>query len=260
KSAAGKQALLFINPHTSFYFRSELHVTSGEGLNAYGASTWGQFFIYQGFNEYCGWMHTSSAADAIDEFREKITRKGTKLFYKFGNEERPVEVTQIDVPYKLPDGKMTTRSFDVFRTHHGPVVRKDENGNWITTALMNTPTKALMQSFGRTKAKSLKEFEQVMELHANSSNNTLYADRDGNIAYFHVNYIPIRDVKFDWTRPVDGSDPASDYKRLLSFKDSPHLLNPATGWVYNSNNWPWSAGGSASLKRADFPRWVDNGV
>jgi len=260
KNTAGKQALLLINPHTSFYFRSELHVTSGEGLNAYGASTWGQFFIYQGFNEYCGWMHTSSAADAIDEFREKITRKGTKLFYKFGNEERPVEVTQIAVPYKLPDGKMTTRSFDVFRTHHGPVVRKDENGNWITTALMNTPTKALMQSFGRTKAKSLKEFEQVMELHANSSNNTLYADREGNIAYFHVNYIPIRDVKFDWTRPVDGSDPASDYKGLLSFKDSPNLVNPATGWVYNSNNWPWSAGGSASLKRADFPRWVDNGV
>jgi acyl-homoserine lactone acylase PvdQ len=260
KNTVDKHALLLINPHTSFFFRSELQMTSGEGLNAYGAATWGQFFIYQGFNEYCGWMHTSSAVDAIDEFRETVTRNGTKVSYKFGMEQRPVRVTQIAVPYRLPNGSMATRSFDVLSTHHGPIVRKDENGNWIAVALMNTPIKALMQSFGRTKAKNIKEFEQVMELHGNSSNNTLYADRDGNIAYFHANYVPIRDAKFDWTRPVDGSDPATEYKGLLSFKDSPNLINPSTGWVYNSNNWPWSAGGSASLKRSDYPRWVDNGV
>jgi acyl-homoserine-lactone acylase len=52
------KALLLINPHTSFYFRAELQMTSGEGLNAFGATTWGQFFIYQGFNENVGWMHT----------------------------------------------------------------------------------------------------------------------------------------------------------------------------------------------------------
>jgi acyl-homoserine lactone acylase PvdQ len=260
KNTVGKHALLLINPHTSFFFRSELQVTSGEGLNAYGAATWGQFFIYQGFNDNCGWMHTSSAVDAIDEYRETVTRKGTKFFYRSGGADKPVEVTQIAVPYKLPDGTMGSRSFDVFRTQHGPVVRKDENGNWITVALMNTPVKALMQSFGRTKARNLKEYEEVMDLHANSSNNTLYADRDGNIAYFHANYVPIRDVKFDWTRPVDGSDPATEYKGLLSFKDSPNVINPSTGWVYNSNNSPWSAAGSASLKQSDYPRWVDNGV
>jgi acyl-homoserine-lactone acylase len=260
KNTVDKHALLLINPHTSFFFRSELQVTSGEGLNAYGAATWGQFFIYQGFNDFCGWMHTSSAVDAIDEFRESVTRKGNKISYKSGSDEKLVVVTQIAIPYRLPNGTMTSKSFDVFRTQHGPVVRKDENGNWITVALMNTPVNALLQSFGRTKAKNLKEFEQVMELHGNSSNNTLYADRDGNIAYFHANYIPIRDAKFDWTRPVDGSDPAAEYKGLLSFKDSPNLINPSTGWVYNSNNSPWSAGGSASLKPSDYPRWVDNGV
>jgi acyl-homoserine lactone acylase PvdQ len=117
-----------------------------------------------------------------------------------------------------------------------------------------------MQSYGRTKAKNIREFEQVMELQANSSNNTIYADRDGNIAYFHANYVPVRDTKFDWTKPVDGSDPATEYKGLLSFKDSPHLINPSTGWVYNSNNWPWSAAGPASLRQADYPRWVSVGT
>jgi acyl-homoserine-lactone acylase len=259
KNTKDGHALLLINPHTSFFFRSELQMTSGEGLNAYGASTWGQFFIYQGFNEHCGWMHTSSAVDAIDEFRESIVKKGDKYTYKFGSEERPVGETIITVPYKTKTG-MAERTFTVYRTHHGPVIRKDETGNWITVALMNTPVKALMQSYGRTKARNLKEFEQIMDLHANSSNNTLYADRDGHIAYFHANYVPIRDSKFDWTKPVDGSDPATEYKSLLSFKDSPNLIDPSTGWVYNSNDWPWSAGGAASLKRSDYPRWVDNGV
>ena len=259
KNTKNGNALFLINPHTSFFFRSELQMTSGEGLNVYGASTWGQFFIYQGFNENCGWMHTSSAVDAIDEFRETIAKKDAGYTYKFGSEQRPVTETVIAIPYKTANG-MSERKFTVYRTHHGPVVRRDENGNWITISLMNTPVKALMQSWGRTKTRNIGEFEKVMDLHGNSSNNTIYADRDGHIAYFHANYVPVRDAKFDWTKPVDGSDPATEYRGLLSFKDSPNLIDPATGWAFNSNNWPWSAGGAASLKRSDYPRWVDNGV
>lgn len=259
KNTVGKKALLLINPHTSFFFRSELQMTSGEGLNAYGAVTWGQIFIYQGFNENCGWMHTSSAADSIDEFRETIVKKDGKYFYKFGTEERPVAVTPIKVAVKTANGT-SERTYKVFRTHHGPVVRKTADGQWITVRLMHEPIKALMQSYGRTKAKNYKEFKEVMELKANSSNNTLYADADGNIAYFHVNYMPKRDPKFDWTKPVDGSDPATDYKGLHALDDLPNLKNPASGWVYNSNNSPWSAAGSSSLKQADFPKYVDSGI
>ena len=65
-NTAGHHALLLINPHTSFFFRSEVQVTSGEGLNAYGAVTWGQFFVYQGFNEHAGWMHTSSGVNNVN--------------------------------------------------------------------------------------------------------------------------------------------------------------------------------------------------
>ena len=92
-----------------------------------------------------------------------------------------------------------------------------------------------------------------MELHTNSSNNTIYADADGTIAYFHSNFIPKRDAKFDWTKPVDGSDPATEWHELLSIDESPGLKNPKSGWLYNSNNWPWSAAGPDSPKRDDFP-------
>ncbi len=252
-------ALLLINPHTSFFFRSELQMTSGEGLNAYGASTWGQFFIYQGFNEHCGWMHTSSAVDAIDEFVETVVKKGGSYVYKHGGEERPVTASNITVPYKTVKG-MAERTFIVYRTQHGPVIRKAEDGKWVTVSLMNKPIEALTQSYTRTKAKNYKEFKQIMELHSDSSNNTIYADDAGNIAYFHANYIPRRDTKFDWTKPVDGSDAETDYKGLLGVDESPNLFNPTSGWLYNSNNWPWSAAGASSLKQSDFPRYVDSGV
>ncbi len=251
-------SLLLINPHTSFFFRSELQMTSDEGLNAYGASTWGQFFIYQGFSERCGWMHTSSAADAIDEYLETIVKKDGQVLYKYGTELRPLTATVVSVPFKTPTG-MSERKFTVYRTHHGPVIRS-ESDKWVTIGLMNEPVKALTQSYTRTKAKNYAEFKQVMELHANSSNNTIYADADGHIAYFHANFIPRRDAKFDWTKPVDGSDPATDWKGLLAVDESPNLYDPASGWLYNSNNWPWSAAGPSSPKRSDYPIYVDSGV
>lgn len=256
-NTTGHRALLLINPHTTFFFRSELQMASEEGLNAYGAVTWGQFFIYQGFNDRAGWMHTSSAVDDVDEYLETVVKKGENYFYKYGNEERPVLSSVITVPYKSGDG-MAEKKFTVYRTHHGPVVR-EMNGKWVTYALMREPVKSLTQSYSRTKARDYKSFRQTMELHTNSSNNTIYADADGNIAYFHGNFIPRRDPGFDWTRPVDGSNPATDWKGLLSVDETPHLLNPASGWLYNTNNWPWSAAGPSSPKKSDYPAYVDNG-
>lgn len=258
-NTASHKALLLINPHTSFFFRSELQMVSGEGLNAYGAVTWGQFFIYQGFNERAGWMHTSSGVDNIDEYREMVISKGEGLnYYKYGNEERPMKTTRITVPYKTPAGMMK-KVFTVYRTHHGPVVR-EAGGMWISVRLMEDPMHALMQSYSRTKARDYKSFRQIMELHTDSSNNTVFADADGDIAYFHSNFIPRREQRFDWTKPVDGSDPATEWHGVLSVDETPNLLNPAVGWLYNSNNWPWSAAGPDSAKRADYPAYVERGT
>ena len=250
-------ALLLINPHTSFFFRSELQMTSEEGLNAYGAVTWGQFFVYQGFNDRCGWMHTSSSVDNIDEYVETIVKKGDGYFYKYGTEERPVTVQRITVPFKTATG-MAAREFTVYRTHHGPVVR-ELDGKWVTVRLMQEPLKALTQSFTRTKSTNYQQFRQSMELHTNSSNNTIYADADGKIAYFHANFVPRRNPTFDWSKPVDGSDPATEWDGVMGIDETPFLLNPANGWLYNTNNSPWSAAGPNSPKKSDYPTYVDPG-
>jgi acyl-homoserine lactone acylase PvdQ len=256
-NTAAHHALLLINPHTSFFFRSELQMVSDTGLNAYGAVTWGQFFIYQGFNERAGWMHTSSGVDAVDEYLETVEKKGDRFFYKYGNEQRPMLTAEIAVPYKTDHG-MAERKFTVYRTHHGPVVR-ELNGKWVSVRLMQEPIKALTQSYTRTKARDYKQYRQTMELKANSSNNTIFADADGDIAYFHGNFIPRRDTKFDWTKPVDGSTPETEWHGLLSIDETPHLLNPQSGWLYNTNNWPWSAAGPSSPKKEDYPAYVEMG-
>ena len=250
-------ALLLINPHTSFFFRSELQMTSEEGLDAYGAVTWGQFFVYQGFNERTGWMHTSSGVDAIDEYLETVIQREGSWYYRHGAEERPLVTRTLTVPYRT-DAGIAEKTFTVYYTEHGPVVRKQDD-KWVTIALMREPVKALTQSYTRTKARSYDEFKQTMEQHTNSSNNTIYADADGNIAYFHGNFIPRREPSLDWTRPVDGSDPATDWQGLLSVDEAPNLLNPESGWLYNSNDWPWTAAGPSSRDRADFPAYVENG-
>src|SRR5256714_2388775 len=250
-------ALLLINPHTSFFFRAELQVVSEQGLDAYGAVTWGQMFVYQGFNDRAGWMHTSSGVDAIDEYLETVVKKGNRYFYRYGSADRPLTVATITVPYKTAGG-MRRKTFTIYRTHHGPIVRH-VGDRWVSIRLMQDPVHALMQSYSRTKANSYRAFRQTMELHTNSSNNTVYADGDGNIAYFHGNFIPRRDTSFDWTRPVDGSNPATEWHGVLPVDETPHLLNPASGWLYNSNDAPWWAAGASSPRKEDFPAYVQTG-
>ncbi len=251
-------ALLLINPHTSFFFRSELQVTSAAGLNAYGAATWGQFFIYQGFNPKAGWMHTSSGVDNVDEFAEDVTiGSDGKTRYRYGSESRPVMLKPVTLFYRKQDGSTGKRSFITYATHHGPIVRQEADGRWIAVALMNRPVQALEQSYLRTKATDYASFVKVAQLQANSSNNTLFADSRGEIAYLHPQFVPVRDDRFDYRKPVDGADPATDWHGLHTLQSLPHVVDPANGWVMNVNDWPWTAAGADSPKAADFPRYMD---
>jgi len=249
-------ALLLINPHTSFYFRSELQMSSDDGLDAYGAVTWGQFFIYQGFNQHAGWMHTSTGADAVDQFAETIARSNGRPYYRYGSELRPVTMSKISIRYRTTSGAMGTRTFTIYRTHHGPIVA-EQDGKWIAEALMYRPVRALEQSYLRTKAHDFASYERSAALQANSSNNTIFADDSGEIAYLHPQFIPRRDDRFDYTKPVDGSNPATDWHGVDSLDEEPHVVHPSTGYVFNTNDWPYSAAGAASPKRSDFPRYMD---
>jgi len=257
KLTADGHALLLINPHVTFNFRSESQMSSDAGLDAYGASTWGQFFIYQGFNKHIGWMHTSTGVDAVDQFAETVIKHNGKYLYRFGKQSLPVKTRQIAVRYRADDGSMQTRTFTAYFTQHGPIVAK-ENGKWIAEALMNRPIPALEQSWLRTKAIDLASYMKVADLKANSSNNTLFADDKGEIASLAPQFIPKRDNHFDYLKPVDGSNPATAWQGMTPLKAMPSVVNPPNGWVFNTNDWLYSAAGKYSPKRADFPQYMDS--
>ena len=253
---ANGHALLLINPHTSWYFRSELQMSSDEGLDAYGAATWGQFFIYQGFNPHIGWMHSSSGVDVVDEFAETIDQQGKTRCYRYGTACNPLGIRPVTIRYRLPDGKLGSRTFTTFFTHHGPIVRS-ANGRWIAFAMMNRPVEALQQSYLRTRASDLDSFMRIAQLKANSSNNTVFADDKGHIAYLHPQFVPRRDDRFDYTRPVNGSDPATDWGSLHRLPELPNVVSPPNGWVENSNNAPWSSAGAFSPDPKNYPKYMD---
>jgi acyl-homoserine-lactone acylase len=249
-----KNAIIYINPHVTFYYRTEVQVASEEGLNAYGGVTWGTFFVFQGFNEHCGWMHTSSAADVADLFKEKIEKRGDSLFYLFAGKWLPVKNKQITISYKQ-DNTIKQQKFTVYATGHGPVMGI-RNGDWLSLSENNRSLSALMQSWLRTKAKGFEDFKKVMDMRSNSSDNTVFADDKGNIAYWHGDFIPKRDKNLDWSQPVDGTTSATKWKGIHSLNEMVHVYNPASGWIQNCNSTPFTVSGSSSPKKENYPAYM----
>lgn len=251
---ASKNAILYINPHVSFYFRTEVHIVSDEGLNVYGAATWGNFFVYQGFNEHGGWMHTSSYADVADVYEEKIVKKEDSIYYQYNNDLKPVHFKQLLIPYKKGNDLLTV-PVTVYYTKHGPVMGS-RNGKWLSLKERNRSLEALEQSWLRTKTNGLAAFKKVMQMRSNNSDNTTYADDKGNIAYWHGNFMPVRDTNFDWGLPVDGSIAATEWKGIHALENMVHVYNPASGWIENCNSTPFTVSGSSSPKPQNYPAYM----
>jgi len=253
KTASGN-AILYINPHVTFYFRPEVQVVSKEGLNAYGAVTWGQFFVYQGFNEHCGWMHTSSYADVADLYAEKVQQQNGKWMYYYNHQWLPIQQKQITIYYSNGSNKIA-KTFTTYFTHHGPVMAQ-RNHQWIAVKAMNRSMNSLIQSWLRTKANNFDEFKKTMELYSNTSNNTVYADDKGNIAYWHGNFMPRRDTAYNWALPVDGTIAATEWKGLHTLNEIIHVYNPATGFIENCNSTPYTVSGSSSPLKQNYPHYM----
>ncbi len=247
-------AILYINPHVTFYFRPEVHMVSEEGLNAYGAVTWGQPFVYQGFNEHCGWMHTSSEADISDAYIEKLYQKNKDWFYTYDGKEKAVTIKPISIQYKTANG-LETKVFNAMFTHHGPILTQ-RNGEYLSLRHNNRDTKGFMQSWLRTKANSFDAFKKTMDMGANPSNNTVYADAEGNIAYWHGNFLPKRNPTYNWENPVDGSIKATEWLGYHPVNESVHLYNPKNGWLQNCNATPFTVAGKNSPNKKDYATYL----
>lgn len=253
RTASG-HAMLYINPHVPFYFRSEVGLQSEEGLHAYGAVTWGQFFIYQGFNQNCGWMHTSSYGDVGDMYAEKVVKKEGKWFYEYDGKLRPVTVKKLKMQVKQGDELLTT-DITAYYTHHGPVLAA-RDGKWLALKHYNRSYKALLESWLITKANTFAEYKSAMNLLANTSNNTVYADNKGNTAFWYGNFMPKRDPKLNWEIPVDGSTSATEWKGLHPLNELVHIYNPSTGYIQNCNSSVFTASGAASPDKTKYPRYM----
>jgi acyl-homoserine-lactone acylase len=253
KSASG-HALLYINPHVPFYFRSEVELVSDEGLHTYGAVTWGQFFIYQGFNQHCGWMHTSSYADVGDLYAEKVSKKDGKWYYEYDGSLRPVITRKLVLSIKKGD-QVEKLSITGYYTHHGPVLGS-RAGKWLALKANNRSYNALLESWLITKANTLAEYKKAMELVSNTSNSTIYADDKGNIIFWYGNYISKRNPAFNWSMPVDGSTSATEWQGVHALKDIITDMNPATGWIQNCNSTPYTASGTSSPDKSKYPVYM----
>ncbi|HVF80932.1 MAG TPA: penicillin acylase family protein [Flavisolibacter sp.] len=252
---ANNKALLYINPHVSFDFRMEAHMVSEEGLNAYGAVTWGQFFVFQGFNERCGWMHTSSMADAADIYENELLERDGKVYTVYDGVLQPVSQKEIAFALKK-QGSKAHYNFTAFYTHHGPVAGRSKAGKLLSLKILPPSLNSLAQSWQRTKAKSFTEFKNTMQLYANATTNTMYADKEGNIAYWHGNFIPKRDTAYNWTRPVDGTTSKTAWKGAHSLEEIVHFENPAQGFIQNCNSTPFSASGINSINNKPYPAYM----
>lgn len=249
-----KKSILYINPHTSFYYRTEVQMASEEGLNAYGGVTWGTFLVFQGFNENCGWMHTSGRADVADVYKETIEKKDGQYFSLYDGKQLPVKTKEITIRYKQGDA-LLQQTFTTYFTNHGPVMGM-RNGQWLSLRENNRSLDALLQSWLRTKADGFASFKKVMQLRSNTSDNTVFADASGNIAYWHGNYVPRRNPSFDYEQPLDGSTSATDWKGIHELDETVHVYNPATGWIQNTNSTPFTVSGASSPKKQDFPAYM----
>lgn len=247
-------AMLYINPHVTLHARTEAHMVSEEGLNVYGAMAWGQFFVYQGFNEYCGWMHTSSRADAADLYLEKITATGSSMTYLYDGKQKPVVKKEIKLNF-LVEEEMRSTTVTGLYTGHGPVLSKSGD-RYISLRASNRSAKSLLQNWERGKVKNFAEFKKNMSYCSEATDNTTYADNQGNIAHWHGNFIPVRDNKYDWGAPVDGTITATEWKGIHKPEETVYYENPSTGWIQNCNSSPFYSSGDASPKKENFPTYM----
>ncbi|MDQ6757696.1 MAG: penicillin acylase family protein [Bacteroidota bacterium] len=256
KTTTGKSMLL-INPHVSFFGdgqRYEAHLISEQGLNVSGFAMLGNFYIWSGFNSNVGWSHTNTASDYEDVYLEHFNNPSDPSLYQYGNGFKK-EIRWYDTLFYKEGNELKTKIFLFRKTHHGPIVAKHDS-LWVTVKnASNNSAEYILQSWKMCKAKNIKEFTTAMNI-AQLTTNTSYADKFGNIAYWHGNAIPKRNPKFDWRSGVDGRDPETEWKGKHTMNEIVHVINPSSGWIQNCNSTPYESAGGSSPKKEKYPAYM----
>ena len=257
KSASG-HALLFINPHLPFFGPGQVyegHVHSDEGWNFTGYTRFGFPLPYVGHNENGGWVSTDNAADLSDVYLETFDDPARPLAYKYGNGYRLATERSEEIRVKTATG-IETRRLTMRKTHHGPILAA-RDGKMLAIRMAKFESDGwLREWYDMTRAKSLDALKRAMAPLNMLFGNVMYADRQGNTWYLYNGAVPRRDPRFDWTKPVDGSDPATEWQGYHMMAELPQLTNPKTGWMQNCNTTPFLLTSEGNPDQKQFPKYM----
>jgi acyl-homoserine-lactone acylase len=257
KSATG-HAMLFINPHLPFFGSGQVyegHVHSDEGWNFTGYTRFGFPLPYVGHNENGGWVSTDNAADLVDVYMETFDDPARPLAYKYGKGYRLATERVEEIQVKTATG-LETRKFTMRKTHHGPILGA-RDGKLLSIRMAKLEGDGwLREWYDMTRAKSLAAMKRAMTPLNMLFGNVMYADRQGNTWYLYNGAVPKRDTRFDWTKPVDGSDPATEWQGYHTIDELPQLTNPKTGWMQNCNTTPFLLTSDGNPDPKQFPKYM----
>ena len=257
KSATG-HAMLFINPHLPFFGPGQVyegHVHSDEGWNFTGYTRFGFPLPYVGHNDNGGWVSTDNAADLTDVYVETFDDPARPLAYKYGNGYRLATEHVEEIKVKTANGA-EIRRFHMRKTHHGPIML-ERDGKQLALRMAKFEADGwLREWYDMTRAKSLDELKRAMAPLNMLFGNVMYADRQGNTWYLYNGAVPRRDPRFDWGKPLDGSDPAREWQGYHTMAELPQLTNPKTGWMQNCNTTPFLLTSDGNPDPKQFPKYM----
>ncbi|MBI2826031.1 MAG: penicillin acylase family protein [Planctomycetia bacterium] len=251
-------AMLMANPHQPWFGFGQLyeaHLKSGEGWNFTGATFFGSPMPTIGHNEDVGWSFTVNEPDIADVWRETFDDPTDPLNYRYDKGYR--RATEWRETIRILQGsELKDKAYTFRKTHHGPIVAKE--GKVQLSVRIGKLYEALLlrQTAKLVRAKNVDDFKAGMGMLNFPIMNAVYADRHGDIYYLYNGTIPRRDPQFDWSQPVDGSDPRTEWQGYHPIDELPQVLNPKSGFVQNCNSSPFTTTDEGNARLEDFPPYM----